>query len=61
MVSKAREEGKLVISTSHSPAVRQAVFKGFKDAFGIEIEYMGGGKGAELASKLLAERRSGLY
>ncbi|MCZ7385584.1 MAG: extracellular solute-binding protein [Candidatus Methanoperedens sp.] len=61
IVSKAKEEGKLVISTSHTPVVRQAVAKGFKDAFGIDIEYIGGGKGAELGKKLMAERQAGIY
>ena len=61
MVAKAREEGKLVISTSHTPAVRQAVAKAFKAGFGVDIEYIGGGKGSELGRKLLNERRAGLY
>ncbi len=61
MVAKAREEGKLVISTSHTPAVRQAVSKAFKAAFGVDIEYIGGGKGSELGRKLLNERQAGLY
>ncbi len=61
MVAKAREEGRLVISTSHTPVVRQAVAKGFKDAFGVDIEYIGGGKGSELGAKLLTERQAGMY
>ncbi len=61
LVAKAREEGKLVISTSHTPAVRQAVAKAFKAAYGVDIEYIGGGKGSELGRKLLNERRAGLY
>ncbi len=61
VVAKAKEEGKVVISTSHTTAVREAVAKGFKNTFGIEIEYIGGAKGAELGTKLVAERRAGLY
>ena len=62
VVSKAREEGKLVISGSaYAPAVRQAVSKRFKDAFGIEIEFIITGRSNEAANKLLAERRTGLY
>ncbi len=62
VVSKAKEEGKLVISaTSYTPATRQAIAKRFKDAFGIEIEYIVGGRSDESANKLLAERRAGLY
>lgn len=61
VVAKAKEEGKLVISTSHSLGVRETVSKAFKAAFGIEIEYIGGGKGSELGMKLVNERRAGLY
>ena len=61
VLAKAKEEGKLVISTSHTPVVRQAVSQAFKGAFGIDIEYIGGGKGAELGRKLLAERQAGMY
>ena len=61
IVAKAKEEGKLVISSSHTPPVRQATAKGFKEAYGIEIEYIGGGKGSELGAKLLGERKAGLY
>lgn len=61
LTAKAREEGKLVIATSHSPAVRQALAKAFKGAFGVDIEYIGGGKGAELGRKILTERQAGLY
>ncbi len=60
-VAKAKQEGKVVISTSHTPEVRQALSKGFKDAFGIELEFVGGGKGAELGRKLLTEREAGLF
>ncbi len=61
VVAKAKEEGKLVMSTSNTPVVRQALAKGFKDAYGIEIEFIGGGKGSELGAKLLTERQAGLY
>ncbi len=61
IVTKAKEEGKLAISSSNTPPVRQAIAKGFKNTFGIEIEYIGGGKGSELATKLLAERQAGMY
>lgn len=61
MVAKAKEEGKLVVSTSQTPPVRQAVSQAFKAAFGIDMEFIGGGKGAELATKLLTERRNNLY
>lgn len=60
-VAAAKQEGKLVISTSNTPPVREAIAKAFKDRFGIEIEYIGGGKGSELAAKLLAERDAGLF
>ena len=61
IVAKAKEEGKIVMSTSNTPPVRQAVAKGFKDAYGIDIEFIGGGKGSELGAKLLQERQAGMY
>ncbi|MDP2644486.1 MAG: extracellular solute-binding protein [Desulfobacterales bacterium] len=61
IVAKAKQEGKLVVSASHTPAVRQATTTAFKAAYGIDIEYMGGGKGSELGRKLLAERQAGMY
>lgn len=61
VVAKAKEEGKVVISTSNTPVVRQALAKGFKDAYGIDLEFIGGGKGSELGAKLLKERQAGMY
>jgi ABC-type Fe3+ transport system substrate-binding protein len=61
MVAKAKQEGQVVISTSHTPAVRQALAEAFKATFGIDIEYIGGGKGAELGRKLIAERKAGIF
>ncbi len=61
IVAKAKEEGKLVISSSHTPLVRQALGKAFKDKYGVDIEYIGGGKGSELGAKLLGERQAGMY
>ncbi|MDP2644583.1 MAG: extracellular solute-binding protein [Desulfobacterales bacterium] len=60
LVAKAKGEGKLVVSTSHSPATRGVISKGFKEAFGIEMEFIAGTGGTRVR-KLLSERQAAIY
>lgn len=57
---EARKEGRLVVITTVGPTVRTALIKGFKDRFGVDIEFLSG-TGREISEKLSSERKSGLY
>lgn len=56
----ARKEGKVVLLSTAGPPVRQALDETFKKLTGVQIEFTTG-RGGELSSRLLAERRAGLY
>lgn len=59
-LSLARREGRLVLVTTNSPIVRQALTEGFKKATGLDVDIITG-RGGEVAAKLIAEQRYGLY
>jgi len=59
-LSKARREGKLTIYTTAGSDVAQALKKAFSSKYGIEIDTVSG-RGGELARKIGAERRAGLF
>lgn len=59
-VALAKKEGKVALYSTAGADVRQALTKGLKDKYGIELEFVAG-KGEELAEKLFTERRAGLY
>lgn len=56
----AKKEGGLLLFTFHGPTVRSALIEGFKNRTGLNVNAVTG-RGAELAQKLLTERRAGLY
>lgn len=56
----AKKEGKLLMYTTTQAEVRIALSEGFKKRTGLEIEIITG-RGGEIVTKLLAERRAGLY
>lgn len=58
--AEAKKESKLVIYGTAKPLVHQAITRGFKQAFGVEIELLSG-RSAEIQQKILSEYRSGLY
>ena len=60
LIAAARKEGKLVIMGPPDPKVRQDLPAAFKARYGINVEYIGG-RSAETATKLRAERSAGLY
>ena len=60
LVAAAKQEGKVVVSGPPSQQLRQAMPAAFKDRFGVTLEYLGG-RGNDIATRLRAERRAGLY
>ncbi len=60
-VAAARLEGKVVAYDIHAVESRQGLSKAFKEKYGMDIEWVSAGKGSELISKLIPERRAGLY
>lgn len=56
----AKREGKLVLYSTGGFTLRTGLVQGFKQRFGIDMEVVSG-KGAEMAEKLMSERRAGLY
>jgi len=60
LIAGARQEGKVVILAPPDQEVREALPGAFKARFGVTVEYIGG-RSAESAAKLRAERAAGLY
>jgi iron(III) transport system substrate-binding protein len=58
-LAAARREGKVVVSGPPSQLLRQALPARFKERFGITLDYLGG-RSADMAVKLRAERRAGI-
>lgn len=58
-LAAAKKEGKLVVSGPPSQELRQALPPAFKQRFGITLEYLGG-RSAETATRLRAERQAGV-
>lgn len=56
----AKKEGKVVIALNAGGEVRGALIRGFKQRYGIAMEAISG-RGAELAEKVMSERRAGIY
>ncbi len=59
-VEGAKKEGKLVLYSTGGTTLRTALSQAFKQKFGIALEVVSG-KGAEMAEKLMTERRAGLH
>lgn len=58
--AEAKNERKLIIYGTAKPLVHQAIAKGFKQAYGVELEFLSG-RSAEIEQKIMAEYRSGLH
>ncbi|MEA2952790.1 MAG: hypothetical protein QOJ96_2310 [Alphaproteobacteria bacterium] len=58
-LTKARTEGKVVVSGPPSQQLRQTMPAAFHARFGITLEYLGG-RSSETATKLRAERQAGV-
>lgn len=59
-LSLARKEGKLVLYTTVQPEVRQVIADAFEKLSGVKVEIVTG-RGGEISTRLLNERRAGLY
>lgn len=59
-LARARKEGSVVVYTSAPGETNRMVSQAFQDKYGIKAEFIAG-RGGELTSKLLTERKSGLY
>ncbi len=60
LIAAAKQEGKVVILAPPDQEVRRALPAAFKARFGVAVDYLGG-RSAESAAKLRAERQSGVY
>lgn len=56
----ARTEGKVLITSTTGPSVRNILGQAFQDKFGIQLEF-NASKGAEVTARISAERKAGLY
>lgn len=60
IIKAARSEGKVVLYTTAGGDVRTELSKAFKARYGVDLEHVPG-RGADLANKIITERRAGLY
>jgi iron(III) transport system substrate-binding protein len=60
LVEAAREEGEVVMSGPPDPTVRKELPAAFEDAYGVQLNYVGG-RGSEISAKLKSERAAGIY
>ena len=61
VMSKAKQEGKVVVFGAMGQTIRRAVTEGFTKAFpDISIEYTGA-RGGQHATRMAAERKGGIY
>ncbi len=59
-VAEGKREGSIVMYTNAGTEVKNALTGALKEKYGIGIEWVSG-RGAELTTKILGERRAGLY
>jgi iron(III) transport system substrate-binding protein len=59
LLAAAKKEGRVVVSGPPSQELRQALPPAFKARFGVTLEYLGG-RSAEVATRLRAERAAGI-
>lgn len=60
VLRNAKKEGQVILYTSTQAEVRQALMEGFGKRTGITLNLVAG-RGPEIAAKITAERRAGLY
>ena len=59
-VEAAKKEGRVVIYAASIGDAKQLLTKGFKDTYGIELEFVLG-RSTELVKRMITERSSGIY
>jgi iron(III) transport system substrate-binding protein len=60
LIAAARQEGKVVLGSSPTPATRLKLPSAFRERFGVELEYLGG-RSSDLQTRLRGERAAGVY
>ncbi len=60
VVAEARKEGKVTIYALWRPEVRTAIAPAFRTKYGIDVDFLPFGRGAEQIARLEAEKRAGL-
>lgn len=59
-VAEGKKEGTVAIYSLWGPQVRQELTRGFKDKYGITLEFSPFNRGSDLLAKVQAEKRAGL-
>ncbi len=60
-LAEAKKEGTVSVYTLWRPESRIVLTRAFKEKYGIDLEFSPFGRGAEMAAKVEAEQRAGLY
>lgn len=60
VMMEAKKESTVVVYTTSGPEIRVPVGNSFRERYGIGVEYVVG-KGAEVSTKILTERKAGIY
>ncbi len=61
LVADARKEGKVRIYAAWSADTRNEIGEGFRNRYGITVEWQSFGRGDEIPPRVTAEQRGGLY
>lgn len=61
IVAEAKKEGSVNIYNVWAPLARAALEKGFKDKYGINLQFTSAGRAEELIARVQAENRAGIY
>ncbi len=61
VVAEARKEGVVRVYTLWTVEAREALNKGFKDKYGISVEFSPFSRGSDFLAKVQAEQRAGMY
>ena len=59
-LAAAKKEGRVVLYASSIGDAKQLLIKGFKNRYGIDLEFILG-RSAELVTKMVNERNNGIY
>lgn len=57
---EAKKEGKVFVLGTVGTDTRVAIINGFKERYGIDVDYIAG-RGGEISQKLITERRAGIF
>ncbi|MYZ40719.1 MULTISPECIES: extracellular solute-binding protein [unclassified Streptomyces] len=60
LAQRAKEEGEVVMTGTPDGSVRTDIPKAFEQTYGVKVTYVGG-RNSDIAAKLQAERKAGIY